>query len=47
MPEEAAGERFLELTDRGAERELSERLEEIRRVRSGAGPAPAKDDTSA
>ncbi|CAA9519500.1 MAG: Replication-associated recombination protein RarA, partial [uncultured Solirubrobacterales bacterium] len=37
MPDEAAGERFLALSDRGAERELSERLAEIRRVRAGAG----------
>ena len=33
MPAEAAGERFLELSDRGAERELSERLERLRAER--------------
>jgi len=33
MPDEAIGERFLELTDRGAERELAERLERIRKAR--------------
>jgi putative ATPase len=40
MPEETAGERFLELTDRGAEEALSERLAEIRRVRSGSATPP-------
>jgi putative ATPase len=34
MPDEAADERFLELTDRGAEKALRERLEEIRRKRT-------------
>jgi putative ATPase len=33
MPPEAAGERFLELSDHGEERSLRERLEEIRRMR--------------
>ena len=33
MPQEAEGERFLELSDHGAEAELRERLEEIRRRR--------------
>jgi len=33
MPQEAEGERFLELTDHGAEAELRERLQEIRRKR--------------
>jgi putative ATPase len=33
MPQEAEGERFLELTDHGAEAELRERLAEIRRRR--------------
>ena len=33
MPPEAAGERFLELSEHGDERELSERLERIRRSR--------------
>jgi putative ATPase len=33
MPEEALGERFLELSDHGEERELRERLEKIRRAR--------------
>src|SRR5437764_8944841 len=33
MPPEAEGERFLELSDHGEERELRERLEEIRRKR--------------
>jgi putative ATPase len=34
MPDEAAGERFLELTDRGEEKALQKRLDEIRRTRS-------------
>jgi putative ATPase len=33
MPEEAAGERFLELGEHGEERELRERLDRIRRAR--------------
>ncbi|MGH2763681.1 MAG: replication-associated recombination protein A, partial [Thermoleophilaceae bacterium] len=33
MPDEAIGERFLELTEHGDERELRERLERIRRAR--------------
>jgi putative ATPase len=33
MPDEAVGERFLELSEHGAERELRERLERIRRAR--------------
>ena len=33
MPPEAAGERFLELSDHGEEREMAERLERIRRAR--------------
>ena len=33
MPQEAEGERFLELTDRGAEAGMAERLAEIRRRR--------------
>ncbi len=33
MPEEAVGERFLELTEHGEEAELRERLERIRRAR--------------
>ena len=33
MPAEAVGERFVELTDRGEEAALRERLEEIRRLR--------------
>ena len=33
MPQEAEGERFLELTDHGEEAALRERLEEIRRMR--------------
>jgi putative ATPase len=33
MPAELAGERFLELTDHGEERELRERLERIRKAR--------------
>jgi putative ATPase len=37
MPQEAAGERFLELTDHGAEAELRERLAEIRRRRGQGG----------
>jgi hypothetical protein len=32
MPPEAAGQRFLELTDRGEERELRERLERVRKA---------------
>ena len=44
MPDEAAGERFLELTDRGAERSLGERLEQIRRVRAGGSPARPPSD---
>ena len=40
MPEEAADERFLALTDRGAERALSERLADIRRVRAESATAP-------
>jgi len=35
MPPEAEGERFLELSDHGEERELAERLERIRRARGG------------
>jgi putative ATPase len=35
IPDDAAGERFLELTDRGDEKALQERLEEIRAKRSG------------
>jgi putative ATPase len=35
MPEAAVGARFLELTDRGEERRLAERLEEIRARRKG------------
>jgi len=35
MPDEAAGERFLEPSDRGAEAEMRKRLEELRRMRSG------------
>jgi putative ATPase len=34
MPDEAADERFLELTDRGDEAALKERLEEIRSKRT-------------
>jgi putative ATPase len=34
MPDDAAGRRFLELSDHGAERDLAERLERIRRSRS-------------
>ena len=37
MPPEAEGERFLELSDHGEERELAERLERIRRARGGDG----------
>jgi putative ATPase len=33
MPDEAVGERFLELSEHGEERELQERLERIRRAR--------------
>jgi putative ATPase len=33
MPADAAGERFLELTEHGEEAELRERLERIRRAR--------------
>ena len=33
MPQEAEGERFLELTDHGEEAALRERLAEIRRLR--------------
>jgi hypothetical protein len=33
MPQEAEGERFLELTDHGEEAALRERLEEIRKKR--------------
>jgi putative ATPase len=40
MPEEAAGERFLELSDRGAERDLAERLAELR----GQRAAPPRRD---
>lgn len=36
MPEEAVGERFLELSGHGHERELRERLERIRRARGRA-----------
>jgi len=35
VPEELVGERFLELSDHGEEARLRERLEEIRRRRSG------------
>ena len=34
MPEEAAGERFLELSEHGREKELAERLERIRKART-------------
>ena len=37
MPAEAAGERFLELTGHGEEREMAERLERIRRARNRSG----------
>jgi putative ATPase len=33
MPAEAAGERFLELTDHGREKDLGERLQRIRKAR--------------
>ncbi|MDP8944264.1 MAG: replication-associated recombination protein A, partial [Actinomycetota bacterium] len=33
MPDEAAGERFLELSEHGEEKALGERLEAIRRAR--------------
>jgi hypothetical protein len=33
MPDEAVGERFLELTEHGEERDLRERLEKIRKAR--------------
>jgi putative ATPase len=36
MPEEAIGERFLELTEHGEELELRERLEQIRSARRGS-----------
>ena len=36
MPEEAVGERFLELSGHGEERELRERLEQIRSARRGS-----------
>ena len=36
MPDEAVGERFLELTEHGEERELRERLERIRKARGRA-----------
>jgi putative ATPase len=36
MPPEAAGESFLELSEHGAERELRERLERIRKARGRA-----------
>ncbi len=35
IPSEAAGERFLEPSDRGVEAAMRERLEELRRMRSG------------
>jgi putative ATPase len=38
MPPEAAGERFLELSDRGEERALAERLAQIHRDRAGPRP---------
>jgi len=38
MPPEAVGERFLELSDRGEERALAERLAQIRRDRAGTRP---------
>jgi putative ATPase len=43
MPPEAEGERFLELSDRGEERELRERLEAIRRAR-GRTCGPSGDE---
>jgi putative ATPase len=36
MPDDALGERFLELSEHGEERELRERLERIRRARGRA-----------
>ncbi len=38
MPPEAVGERFLELSDRGEERTLGERLAQLRRDRAGTRP---------
>jgi putative ATPase len=35
LPPEAAGQRFLELSDHGEERELRERLERVRKARKG------------
>jgi putative ATPase len=37
MPEEAAGEQFLELSEHGEEREMAERLARIRRARKRSG----------
>jgi putative ATPase len=37
MPDDAVGERFLELTEHGDERELRERLERIRKARGRSG----------
>jgi hypothetical protein len=37
MPDVAVGERFLELSDHGEERDLRERLERIRKSRGSAG----------
>jgi putative ATPase len=36
MPDEAIGERFLELSEHGEERDLAERLEKIRKARGRA-----------
>ena len=46
MPPEAEGERFLELSDHGEERELSERLERIRRARGGDGAQSRRGPSS-
>jgi hypothetical protein len=37
MPDDAVGERFLELTEHGDERELRERLDRIRKARGRSG----------
>jgi putative ATPase len=39
MPDDAVGERFLELTEHGDERDLRERLERIRKARGRGRPA--------
>jgi putative ATPase len=42
LPESLAGRRYYQPTDRGLEKRIAERLEEMRRFREGVSDAPAK-----